>query len=121
MNFYNLKHKEEQLNFKEATIKGQGKDKGLFFQKIFQNLVQNFCKNLTQSFRRGNCVSSDEGFCRRRNSEAELRKIVAETIAFEIPLKKSDRKHFGFRTFSRVTLAFKDVGARFMSRCLGYF
>ena len=31
MNFYNLKHKEEQLNFKEATIKGQGKDKGLFF------------------------------------------------------------------------------------------
>ena len=37
-------------------------------------------------------------FAGTRNSEAELRKIVAETIAFEIPLK-SDRKHFGFRTF----------------------
>ena len=38
--------------------------------------------------------------------EAELRKIVAETIAFEIPLKKSDRKYFGFRTFHGTNFGF---------------
>jgi threonine synthase len=44
MNFYNLKHKEEQLNFKEATIKGQGKDKGLFFPEDISKFSPEFLK-----------------------------------------------------------------------------
>ncbi len=53
--------------------------------------------------------------------EAELRKIVAETIAFDIPLKKVTENISVLELFHGPTLAFKDVGARFMSRCLGYF
>jgi threonine synthase len=53
--------------------------------------------------------------------DQELRKIVKETISFPIPLVKLDQTTFSLELFHGPTLAFKDVGARFMSRCLGYF
>ncbi len=51
----------------------------------------------------------------------ELERIVAETIYFDFPLRKIDQHIFSLELFHGPTLAFKDVGARFMSRCLGYF
>ena len=48
MNFYNLKHNEEQINFKEATIKGAGKDKDLFFPENISKFSPEFLQNLTQ-------------------------------------------------------------------------
>ena len=50
--------------------------------------------------------------------EDELRTIVAETINFEFPLVKVDENIFSLELFHGPTLAFKDVGARFMSRAL---
>ena len=50
-----------------------------------------------------------------------LRQIVAETIAFNIPLVPVSENIYTLELFHGPTLAFKDVGARFMSRCLGYF
>ena len=47
MNFYNLKHKNEQLNFEEATIKGQGTDKGLFFPENIPQFSKEFIENLS--------------------------------------------------------------------------
>ncbi|MEO5909179.1 MAG: threonine synthase, partial [Ginsengibacter sp.] len=54
-------------------------------------------------------------------TENELKRIVAETINFEIPLKRLTENIFSLELFHGPTLAFKDIGARFMSRCLGYF
>ena len=51
----------------------------------------------------------------------ELRRIVAETINFDFPLVKVSDSVYSLELFHGPTLAFKDVGARFMSRCLGYF
>ena len=51
----------------------------------------------------------------------ELERIISETINFEFPLVKLDENIFSLELFHGPTLAFKDVGARFMSRCLGYF
>ncbi len=53
--------------------------------------------------------------------DAELRRIVAETVNFEFPLVQLDNNIFSLELFHGPTLAFKDVGARFMSRCLGCF
>ena len=50
-----------------------------------------------------------------------MERIVAETINFEFPLVKVEEDIFSLELFHGPTLAFKDVGARFMSRCLGYF
>ena len=53
--------------------------------------------------------------------QQNLQRIVKETIDFEIPLVSLDENIFSLELFHGPTLAFKDVGARFMSRCLGYF
>ncbi len=53
--------------------------------------------------------------------EADLRRIVSETVNFDIPLVRINEKVSTLELFHGPTLAFKDVGARFMSRCLGYF
>ena len=121
MNFYNLKHKEEQLNFKEATIKGQGKDKGLFFPEDISKFSNEFLQNLPNLSNEEIAFQVMKDFAGDEIPEAELRKIVAETIAFEIPLKKVTENISVLELFHGPTLAFKDVGARFMSRCLGYF
>ena len=53
--------------------------------------------------------------------EDELYRIVSETVNFDFPLVKVSDKVYSLELFHGPTLAFKDVGARFMSRCLGYF
>ena len=53
--------------------------------------------------------------------EDELYRIVSETVNFEFPLVKVTDEMYSLELFHGPTLAFKDVGARFMSRCLGYF
>lgn len=121
MNFYNLKHKEEKISFKEATIKGQGKDKGLFFPEKVPAFSPEFLENLTN-------LSDDEiayqcmkDFIGDEMPEEILRKICTETISFEIPIKKVNDNISVLELFHGPTLAFKDVGARFMSRSLSYF
>src|SRR5205085_11224129 len=51
----------------------------------------------------------------------ELQRIVSETINFKFPLRQVSENIFSLELFHGPTLAFKDVGARFMARCLGYF
>ena len=51
----------------------------------------------------------------------DLERIVAETVSFEIPLVPVTENISSLELFHGPTLAFKDIGARFMSRCLGYF
>ena len=121
MNFYNLKHKNEQLNFEEATIKGQGTDKGLFFPENIPQFSKEFIENLSYISDEDIALECVKPFVGNTIPESELKKIVAETIAFEIPLKKINDQIFVLELFHGPTLAFKDVGARFMSRCLAYF
>jgi len=121
MQFYNLKDKEEQVGFQEATIKGQGKQKGLFFPEslppIPHELLQNL-QNYTNEELAYECVKD---FIGDEIPEEDLRRICAETVDFDIPLKKINEDIYSLELFHGPTLAFKDVGARFMSRCLSYF
>lgn len=121
MKYYNLKNRQETVNFKTATIKSQGSQKGLFFPEMIPQFDEEFIQNLH--------LYSDEEIAFRCMKDfigdeipAEvLKNIAAETISFDIPLKKINERISVLELFHGPTLAFKDVGARFMSRCLSHF
>lgn len=121
MRYYSLNKTAPVVDFKEATIRGLAPDKGLYFpesipahDEIFFDQINNFT-NEEIAFK------VIQPFVGDVIPESELKTIVAETINFEIPLKKINETIFSLELFHGPTLAFKDVGARFMSRCLGYF
>jgi threonine synthase len=121
MLFYNLNKHSEKVDFRTATIQGLGSEKGLFFPEHIPVFPSSWINNLEN-------ISNEEIAWYVMNQyvgdaipENILRKIVAETIAFDIPLVPVSARISTLELFHGPTLAFKDVGARFMSRCLGYF
>ena len=110
-----------KVDFKQATINGQAPDKGLYFPEnipaLPEGLIENI-ENLSNEEIAYQVIKPYVGDC---IPEAVLRNIVAETIDFEIPLVNITAGIFSLELYHGPTLAFKDIGARFMSRCLGYF
>jgi threonine synthase len=121
MNYYNLKDKEEVVDFKTATIKGQGKEKGLFFPEFIPQFDKDFIENLHQYSNEEIAFRCMKDFVGDEIPSDILKQIVSETINFDIPLKKINENIYSLELFHGPTLAFKDIGARFMSRCLSYF
>lgn len=121
MKYYNLKYHQEQVDFKTAAIKGQGKDKGLFFPEHIPQFEEAFIQNLSQYSDEEIAFQCMKDFVGDEIPAEILWKIVAETVSFEIPLKRINDKISILELFHGPTLAFKDIGARFMSRCLSYF
>lgn len=121
MNYYNLKDKKEEVNFKTASVKGQGKEKGLFFPEKIPPFDKDFIQNLHLFSDEEIAFRCMRDFVDDEIPENDLRLIISEIISFEIPLKKIDDKISVLELFHGPTLAFKDIGARFMSRCLSYF
>ena len=121
MKYYSLKNKSVFVDFKEATINGQAPDKGLYFPERIPQLSKQWIADIENKSNEqiafdviqpyiGNCIPDEELF-----------KIVSETVNFPIPLQPIKSNISSLELFHGPTLAFKDVGARFMSRCLGYF
>ena len=121
MNYYSLNHNSPEVSFAEATVLGQAPDKGLYFPKTIPVLPKEFISSIHQYSKEeigftvmkpyiGNCIPDEI-----------LQKIIKETISFDFPLVKVSNNISSLELFHGPTLAFKDVGARFMSRCLGYF
>lgn len=121
MLYYSLNKKSPKVNFKEAAITGQAPDKGLYFPERIPQLSAEFLKNYKTMSKADIAYEVIAPYVGDTIPEAELRKICAETVNFEFPLKKINEFNYSLELFHGPTLAFKDVGARFMSRCLGYF
>lgn len=121
MKYYNLKDKEEKADFKAAAIKGQGKDKGLFFPENIPLFNEEFIQNLHQYSDVETAYECMKDFIGDEIPAEILKRIVSETICFEIPLRKINDSISILELFHGPTLAFKDIGAGFMSRCLSYF
>jgi threonine synthase len=121
MKYYSLNHKTPAVSFEEATIQGQAPDKGLYFPESIPALPQSFIQNIK------NFSKEEIGFLIMQPYVAEsipsavLQQIINETVYFDFPLIKLNENIFSLELFHGPTLAFKDVGARFMSRCLSYF
>lgn len=121
MIYYNLKDHLEKIDFRNATIKGQGKDKGLFFPENIPSFKKEFIQNLSQYTNEEIAYQCMKNFVGNEIPSEILWEIVSETVSFEIPLVKINDRISILELFHGPTLAFKDIGARFMSRCLSYF
>lgn len=121
MIYYNLKDHQEKIDFKNATIKGQGKEKGLFFPEDIPQFNEEFIQNLPQCSNEEIAYQCMKDFVGDEIPSEILKEIVAATVSFEIPLVKINEQISVLELFHGPTLAFKDIGARFMSRCLSYF
>ncbi|HKG68046.1 MAG TPA: threonine synthase, partial [Segetibacter sp.] len=121
MLYYSTNKQSPKADFKEATIKGQAPDKGLYFPESLPQLPAGFVENIIDYSKEEIAFTAIEPFVGNTIPKDILKKIVAETVNFEFPLVKIKDNIFSLELFHGPTLAFKDVGARFMSRCLGYF
>ena len=121
MNYYSLNKKAPIVNFKEATILGQAPDKGLYFPSVIPKIDKTLIKNISSIKKEELAFKIMLPYVGDTIPEEALFKIVQETIDFDFPLVPINNQISSLELFHGPTLAFKDVGARFMSRCLGYF
>ncbi len=121
MEYYSLGKQSPNVNFKTAAITGQAPDKGLYFPTSIPQFtsaqIERF-KTLDKAILAFEVMKPYVG---GTIDDASLQQICAETIHFDFPLVPITETISSLELFHGPTLAFKDVGARFMSRCLGYF
>jgi threonine synthase len=121
MNYYSLNKISPVATFEEATIKGQAPDKGLYFPSAIPKLNEDFIANIKSYSKEAIGFEVMKPFVGESIPNEVLQSIINETINFDFPLVKVSKDIFSLELFHGPTLAFKDMGARFMSRCLGYF
>lgn len=120
MRYYSLKNKSNNSDFKNAVIKGIAADKGLFFPEEIKPLSKNFWDTIENYSDKEIAYKLIKPFV-DNIEEDTLKKIISETLSFDFPVKKIDENIFTLELFHGPTMAFKDVGARFMARCLQHF
>jgi len=121
MNYYSLKNKNNKASFSEAVIKGIAPDKGLYFPEEIQTLNKDFFNKIEYFSNEEIAYQTIKQFVGNEIPELELKTIIRDTLSFDFPLVKLTNNNYILELFHGPTLAFKDVGAQFMSSCLGYF
>ncbi|MBC3540285.1 threonine synthase [Rufibacter sediminis] len=121
MNYYSTNDYSSEMSFKEAVITGLPKDKGLFFPREIPTLGEDFFESLPSLTLPEIAFEVLQPYVSPDISPEELRKICGEVFHFPIPLVEVEKDIYALELFHGPTCAFKDVGARFMSRCLQLF
>lgn len=121
MNYYSLNHKAPNTSFKNAVVKGLAPDKGLYFPERISPLPKSFFENIDQLSHLEIAFEAIKQFVTPNIPEAVLKTIIEETLSFDFPILELNKNISVLELFHGPTMAFKDVGARFMARCLGYF
>ena len=121
MKYYSTNKKAPLASLHEAVVKGLAPDKGLYMPEKIKKLPQDFFDNIeNMSFQEIAYRVADCFFGEDVDAES-LKKIVYDTLAFDVPAVKVEENIYSLELFHGPTLAFKDVGARFMARLLQYF
>ncbi|TYA71984.1 threonine synthase [Seonamhaeicola marinus] len=121
MNYYSLNKQAPDSTFENAVVKGLAPDKGLYFPESITPLSEDFFKNLDNLSNTEIAFKTIKQFVSPEIPEDVLKTIVEETLSFEFPVVQLNDNISTLELFHGPTMAFKDVGARFMARCLGYF
>lgn len=121
MQYFSTNKISPLAGFKEATIRGLAPDKGLYFPEHIPLLDESFIRDIEQYSNAEIAEIVIRPYVSDDIPANELKRIVEETVNFNIPLVKVNEQMYSLELFHGPTLAFKDIGARFMSRCLGYF
>lgn len=121
MYFYSLNKQAPDTHFKEAVVRGLAPDRGLYFPTAIKPLPESFFKSIKELSNYEIAFQAIRQFVDPEIPENQLRQIITETLCFDFPVVTLDKQISTLELFHGPTMAFKDVGARFMSRCLGYF
>ena len=121
MYYYSLNNKNHKVNFKEALFNGLAPDRGLYFPQEIKSLKKSFISNLNDYDKIEISMEVISQFIGNQIDKQSLKKIIEHSIDFEFPLKKIDENISVLELFHGPSMAFKDVGARFTSRCLSHF
>ena len=121
MKFYNIKDHNEIVSFKEATLQGLGKEKGLFVPENLPKLPKDFFENIEKKTDLEIATTTLYPFVEGSLSEENLSRILQEVFSFQTPVIPILENTSILELFHGPTMAFKDVGARFMARCLSEF
>jgi threonine synthase len=121
MHYYSLERRSPDVDFRTATIRGQAPDRGLYFPEHIPSVDPRFLEALRTFSLPETGASVLAPFTEGSLPGSVLKTILEDALSFEIPLVPLSEDCSVLELFHGPTLAFKDVGARFMSRCLGYF
>ena len=121
MQYYSLGKQSPNVNFKTAAITGQAPDKGLYFPTSIPQFTPAQIERFKTLDKASLAFEVMKPYIGGLIDDVSLQQICAETIAFDFPFVPITNTISSLELFHGPTLAFKDVGARFMSRCLGYF
>ena len=121
MKYYSLNHNAPKVSFQEAVIQGLAPDQGLYFPEHLTPISASFFDKIETLSNEEIAFQVIKEFVGDEIPEINLRQIIKETLCFDFPLVKVENNIYSLELFHGPTMAFKDVGARFMSRCLAYF
>ena len=121
MKYYSTNHQTSDVSLQEAVVKGLAADKGLFMPERINALSTSFFERMSKMTLQEVAFEVAQAFFGEDIPADKLKQIVYDTMSFDIPLVKVSHNIYSIELFHGPTLAFKDVGARFMARMLGYF
>jgi threonine synthase len=121
MKYYSTNKKVTGVSLQDAVVKGLAEDKGLFMPDSIKELPQSFFETIENLSFQEIAYTVADAFFGEDVEAAALKEIVYDTLNFDVPLVHVKDNIYSLELFHGPTLAFKDVGGRFMSRLLGYF
>ena len=121
MHYYSLSNPNEITNFAQAVVNGIAPDRGLYFPSEIPRLPASFFDKIEEMDVHEMALTAIQAFVGDEIPKEELERIVKTTLDFEFPVVPVEDQIGSLELFHGPTLAFKDVGARFMAQCLGYF
>lgn len=121
MKYYSTNNQSPLATLHEAVVKGLAGDRGLYMPEQIKRMPEEFFDNIQNLSFQEISFEVAKAFFGEDVEEEALKKIVYDTLAFDCPVVKVNDSIYSLELFHGPTLAFKDVGARFMARLLGYF
>ncbi len=121
MLYYSTNHTAARATLREAVVRGLAEDRGLYMPEVIKQLPASFWDEIADLTFQEVAYRVADAFFGEDVSAEDLRRIVYDTLSFDTPLVRVEDNIYALELFHGPTLAFKDVGARFMARLLQYF
>ena len=121
MQYFSLNNNAKAVGFEKAVRSGLAPDRGLYYPQQINQLKDSFWDNFLSMSHNEIALAAIEQFVGDEIPKQELQKIIEDTLTFPFPVVEFNENLATLELFHGPTMAFKDVGGRFMARCLGYF
>ena len=121
MRYYSTNGKAPLATLEKAVVKGLAEDRGLYMPERIKSLPKDFFDEIQHLTFQEIAYRVADAFFGEDIPADKLKQIVYDTLAFDVPAVRVTDSIYSLELFHGPTLAFKDVGARFMARLLQYF